>query len=77
MRKYVLQLGSEVFQPGGVEESHFQEPKNLEVGSYICPKCEEGYELGMKLKKHTQEGTEEDRVWIAQVVCMWRTLKRT
>ena len=27
------------------------------VGSYICPKCEEGYELGMKLKKHTQEGT--------------------
>ena len=57
MRKYVLQLGSEVFQPGGVEESHFREPKNLEVGSYICPKCEEGYELGMKLKKHTQEGT--------------------
>ena len=50
---------------------------NKEVGSYICPKCEEGYELGMKLKKHTQEGTEEDRVWIAQVVGMWRTLKRT
>ena len=50
---------------------------NHEVGSYICPKCEEGYELGMKLKKHTQEGTEEDRVWIAQVVSMWRTLKRT
>ena len=56
-------------------KSHISE--NLEVGSYICPKCEEGYELGMKLKKHTQEGTEEDRVWIAQVVCMWRTLKRT
>ena len=56
-------------------KSHISE--KLEVGSYICPKCEEGYELGMKLKKHTQEGTEEDRVWIAQVVCMWRTLKRT
>ena len=56
-------------------KSHISE--NHEVGSYICPKCEEGYELGMKLKKHTQEGTEEDRVWIAQVVSMWRTLKRT
>ena len=36
-------------------KSHISE--NLEVGSYICPKCEEGYELGMKLKKHMQEGT--------------------
>ena len=59
------------------EELKSHTSENHEVGSFICPKCEEGYELGMKLKKHTQEGTEEDRVWIAQVVCMWRTLKRT